>query len=141
MRAFQILMRIRAALPSVRCPQIHREYKERPGVRDRGFQGEVIRISRDQGALDGPDTIPRHKSGKARSRKRPDSPRIDSRTESAHVWGGRAPTRAPPIPPSLAPSPDRPYGSGLTLKESPAKAGLSLPWDTSCGDRHDTHLS
>src|SRR5262249_51126472 len=33
------------------------------------------------------------------------------------------------IPPSLAPSPDRPNVSGLTLKESPARAGLSLLWE------------
>ena len=41
----------------------------------------------------------------------------------------------PPIPPSLAPSPDRPHASGLTLKESPARAGLSLLRNESCGDR------
>src|SRR5262249_8410538 len=62
--------------------------KKPQGQKSRGFQGEVIRISRNQGALDGPDTIPKHKSGKARSRKRPDSPRIDSRTESAHDFVG-----------------------------------------------------
>src|SRR5262249_24668040 len=33
------------------------------------------------------------------------------------------------IPPSLASSPDRPNPSGLTLKESPARAGLSLLWE------------
>src|SRR5262245_47850574 len=35
----------------------------------------------------------------------------------------------------------RPLGVRLTLKESPARAGMSLLRDESCGDRHDTHLS
>src|SRR6266404_9505117 len=43
--------------------------------------------------------------------------------------------RFPPLPRALTVL----HASGLTLKESPARAGLSLLRNESCGDRHDTH--
>ena len=63
-------------------PQIARQRKPRAC---RGLQGDFHETSRDQGALDPPDTIPRHKSRKARI----EAPKREAQSSPAAHRGAR----------------------------------------------------